>query len=367
MAAAGAETRALQRTHAAVGTGDRLGYLCFRPDSLAYTIGRALVQGGHTVSVWWSARRREGEQRSAFAAKLASTPGISLEEQCEPALSQGLDRLFLVSSPQLLRQPGDLDALAERARRITLVSAGDGSMSWADALRQQWRELRRLRPWMGKVDRVLYKDGFHPVDLYAALKPRRVIGFDVHSQFLHDPRCYADIHAGAWDAETERPILVNFLGSQDPDSRKRILDTMRPFFSVDAPQGKRRFWHEYSDAQKGGGLSAAEFLEVLRGSDFTLCPPGYSLVTHRPMEALLCGSIPVLHAAEMALYDIGLADGVNCVAVAPGRWAATLERLAGLPQAQVRRMRQNVRPMLDRLLAYEPSSRRMRARLGLTG
>jgi hypothetical protein len=123
-------------------------------------------------------------------------------------------------------------------------------------------------------------------------------------------------------------------------------------------------WRAYSDAQPAA-LSPDEFLKVLTESDFTLSPPGYSLVTHRPVEALLRGSIPVLNAGELDLYDLGLADGVNCIAVPPGGWPAAMERITGMSDTDIFAMRRNVQAMLANRVAYPALSRDMSQRLGL--
>jgi hypothetical protein len=259
--------------------------------------------------------------------------------------------------------------MAGRSRAITLISAGDRNRGWRDAVKLQWLELRHLGGRLRRVDRVLYKDGFHPRDMHGLLRPRQAIGFDVHSHFLHREDHFAAMHAQDWDAPTVRPILANFLGSQDPASRKAVLDAVRAQFhgpgeepSVVRP-GKTMYWHEYSDA-KPAGLPPTEFVAMLSRSDFTLCPRGYSLVTHRPLEAMLRGSIPVLGAGELDLYGIELADGYNCIAVRDGDWPEAIERIVTLPEHTIRHMRENIlgmRPSLE----YRQIARGICARLGV--
>jgi len=198
---------------------------------------------------------------------------------------------------------------------------------------------------------------------------RRVIGFKIHSSCRHDEKLYEMIHRPDWEVEVQRPILVNFLGCQDPPRRMKALDSMRPFFQGQAgnspPESpaKSLSWHEYSDAAPSA-LSPVDFMNVLTRSDFTLCPPGYSLVTHRPMEALLRGSIPVINTNELYLYDIGLVDGVNCIAVHDDRWGAAVERLRDVNHDKLQEMRRTIRHMLEKHLLYDVSSRQMRKRLG---
>jgi hypothetical protein len=126
--------------------------------------------------------------------------------------------------------------------------------------------------------------------------------------------------------------------------------------------GKRMFWCEYSDAEPGG-LTPVQFVQTLTQSDFTLCPRGYSLVTHRPLEALLRGSIPVLDAGELDLYGVDLVDGRNCIAVGEAGWPAAVERIKALRDDEVAAMRRHVHAMRDSL-DYAHLARGICRRLG---
>lgn len=345
-------------------------YLVFRPDSLTYTIAKALSYSGHQIDVWVADPEHNHRNHSNIEKRIPGIPNIRILLGDATELPATIDHLIVQVFPRLLEQSQTFAPLAGLARRVTLITAGDRNRPWRKALRQQRQELRQFGRWLGRIDRIAYKDGPYPIDLYGFLKPRKVVGFDVHSHFLHDETAFRAIHALDWDVESPRPILANFLGSLDPVSRRRILDGVRPFFLGSDGRGflqngnKSLFWHEYTDARPDT-LEPLEFLRVLSRSDFTLCPPGYSLVTHRPMEALLRGSIPVLHARELDLYDIGLADGVNCIAVRAGSWPETLARVQGMAEDTIVGIRQNIHAMLKNLLQYDVSSRRMLIRLGM--
>ena len=124
------------------------------------------------------------------------------------------------------------------------------------------------------------------------------------------------------------------------------------------------YWHEYPDAAPVG-LDPIEFLNVLSRSDFTLCPIGYSLVTHRPIEALLRGSIPVMSAHDLDLYGIELKDGTNCIAVSDGDWPTTIQRLRTIEESEIVAMRSSIYSMFDDRLNYKALSNRMRIRFGV--
>jgi hypothetical protein len=102
----------------------------------------------------------------------------------------------------------------------------------------------------------------------------------------------------------------------------------------------------------------------LTESDFTLAPPGYSLVTHRPVEALLRGSIPVLNADELDLYDLGLRDGVHCIAVPTGGWPDAMRRMLAMDEAEIQFMRGAIRSLVEEKVTYAALARDIARRLG---
>jgi hypothetical protein len=293
------------------------------------------------------------------------------EEDVLPAM---MDRLIIqmFPRPNSTMSCAAVKLLAASAQRITLITAGDRSRFRRTAFQMQWRELKAFGRWLGRIDRIVYKDGFYPFDLFALFKSRRVFGFYTHSMFMDNEDTFEYIQRLDWETEATRPNLINFIGSQDPAPRKRILDSIRELFNQPAQTfelkspPKNSVWHEYSDA-KPAALGLVEFVDVLSNSDFTLCPPGYSLITHRVIEGLLRGSIPVLHANELDIYDIGLTNGINCIAVSPGAWPAAIERCFRMDENTIRAMRRNARSLAEQRLLYPVSSRQMRQRLGFDG
>jgi len=235
----------------------------------------------------------------------------------------------------------------------------------------QWRELRWYGRWLRKVTRIAYKDGYYPLDLLGLFRSRRVVGFDAHSKFLQDSTLFEALHAQDWMVDAPRSVLVNFVGSRDPAERGRILDSVHRFFvspssqAVDREPPKTMLWRAYSDAEPAAALAATEFIDVLGRSDFTLAPRGYSLVTHRPVEALLRGSIPVLSRTELDLYDLDLADGVNCLAAPPNAWPETMERIIAMSEREIINMRQNVRVLVQGKVNYDALARDIGRRLGM--
>jgi hypothetical protein len=345
-------------------------HLVFRADSLTYTVAKALSWGGHDVSVWVVDPEQDRDFPDGIQKRLRDTLRVSIVSRDESKVPPVIDRLIVQVFPRPMESIREIAPLATRARKIALVTAGDRSRPWRDAMKMQCYEARRFAPYADKVDRVLYKDGFYRRDLIGLFKNRYAVGFDVHSQFLHDEALFRAMHARDWEPATVRPILANFLGCRDPDARQRVLDLVRPYFfpasdtSRSIATAKQMYWHEYPDAAPVG-LEPLEFADILSRSDFSLCPRGYSLVTHHPIEALLRGSIPVLATNETDLYGLDLEDGVNCVAVPDGDWTSAMHRLASMEEGEIVAMRTRIYSQLDDRLDYDSLSKRMRARFGV--
>lgn len=344
--------------------------LAYRVDSLTYTIVKALTYGGHEIFLQVMAQEHICDLDSGLLKELDSVPKVIVNTTSVTETPDRFDLLIVQGHPKILEHHSMLDELCRRANKLSIISVGDRKLLYRQAMMKQWQELR----WYGRkllhADRVVYKDGFYPIDLFGLFLPRRVTGFDVHSKFLKDAYAYRLIHTTDWVSNDRRPILANFLGCRDPVRRARIVDSVRQYFfendgkSQKQISGKRMYWHEYSDAHPSA-LELTEYLDILTESDFTLCPPGYSLVTHRPVEAMLRGSIPVLNSNELDLYDIGLEDGLNCVIADPEDWPSAMDRLFEMDPERIIAMRQNIYGIIPDILDYSASSRRMRERLGV--
>lgn len=342
----------------------------YRPESLTYTIAKALSCGGHDVVIWVADPEYGESAAEGIRRRIADTSRVRILPASASRLPSEIDRLIIQAYPRPVESMNGAGPLVPRADKIALITSGDRSRSLRGAIALQWLELRKLARYARRVDRVLYKDGYYPRDLYSPFKSRAMTGFDAHSQFLHDERLFRAMHARDWGPESRRPILANFLGSRDPSPRTQVLDGVRSLFAnggedhLRGKGGKAMYWHEYSDAAPTG-IEPLEFVSVLSRSDFTLCPRGYSLVTHRPVEALLRGSIPVLACDELDLYGIRLVHGENCIGVTEGRWAEAVQHLASLDEARLVAMRSAIHAMFGADLDYGSVSRKIRTRLGV--
>jgi hypothetical protein len=335
-------------------------------DSLTYTVARALAHNGHRVDILITDRERHLKARWGISARIREIDGVRLMLDPDEISADRHEWLIVQSMPTIAAHRGLIVRLARTVEQVTLISFGDRLRSWRSAVGLQLAELRTLLPVLGRVKTVAYKDGYHAIDVFALLAKRAHVGFDVHSKFLHVDSLYQRIHAQNWQPESSRTIGVNFVGSRDPQRRGTALDKIDAYLDrsgMRASQGQRIMWRVYSDTEPGA-LPESEFVDILSNSDFTLAPPGHSLVTHRPIESMLRGSVPILNAAEAALYEMNLRDGENCLLVREDDWAAAVARALTMDQPAIRRMRANIQRMLPAQLQYGPLSAAICGRLG---
>jgi hypothetical protein len=337
-------------------------------DSLTYTLARALSAGGHGVHILVCDRERHLNAKWGISARIREIPDVTLELDPDAGLSTRYGMLIVQSFPRLDQQSSLVSRLAERADRVTLVSFGDRVRPWRDAVRLQRSEWRVVQPFRRKLSVVAYKDGFHRLDLFAATGVARAhVGFDVHSKFLHVDALFRRIHAADWSVGRPRNLRVNFVGSRDPRRRGDALDSVDRYLQrsgAAARDGRRVMWKVYSDAQPGA-LPESEFVDILSDSDFTLAPPGHSLITHRPIEAMLRGSIPILNEREAPIYELKLRDGENCLLVRDDDWAAAVARALQADRADLERMRANIMSIRETRLDYPALAAGIRGRLGV--
>jgi len=335
-------------------------------DSLTYTVARALAANGHTVDILVTDRERHLSAKWGISSRIREISGVKLALDIGALGESRYDLLIIQSFPRIEAHRTLAARLANLAPRVTLISFGDRLRAWRDVISLQVGELRTVRGFLGKLSTVAYKDGYHAIDLFSWVSRRVRVGFDVHSRFLHVETLYRKIHAQDWTVEAPRPIGLNFVGSRDPGRRGAALDKIERHLEASGARealADRIMWRVYSDAEPGA-LPETEFVDILSKSDFTLAPPGHSLVTHRPIEALLRGSIPILNEAEASIYEVGLRDGVNCLLVRNDDWAGAAARALAMSQAEIVRMRQHAHGMTCSKLDYPVLSKAIALRIG---
>src|SRR5262249_51778236 len=71
-----------------------------------------------------------------------------------------------------------------------------------------------------------------------------------------------------------------------------------------------------------------------------ISPPGWGAFTHRTIEALVRGSIPIIE--DPRVYGLELRDNDNCIIARPDDWGAAVQRALKMDEEEIRRIRRNV-------------------------
>jgi len=209
-----------------------------------------------------------------------------------------------------------------------------------------------LHPFIRRASRVLveeYKDASWALWL---LGPVSRLGIVPHQRVI----CQG-MPDGLGD-QTERTYLFNFLGTYPgqyvpPEPRVLIIDRLESRFQISnggahqvnlGGKAVSIMWHaDRPGSTRNRPLN--EYLDTLCNSYFTLCLPGAVLTTHRALEAIQCGSIPVLPAESISQYRLPLAHGRNCWRVTHNNWETALAALSALDQNQIFEMQTAVRSL----------------------
>lgn len=109
-------------------------------------------------------------------------------------------------------------------------------------------------------------------------------------------KSFLDSHEILMNSFKPKKYFINFVGQEGKWWRQYAIWKACHFFkSSEFFLTKRVGFGGTSNANGASSESAKEYLEVLRASRFTLCPPGnYSYGSFRILESLLAQSIPIL-------------------------------------------------------------------------
>lgn len=329
-----------------------------------YMIAKAATLRGYSVDVITQPKNASKHHGHLFYyEKLEKLECVRVLQE---AAATALDWLYIqISAEPAIKQ---LLHLSQYAKHIAIFSAC-GKLSYGKTLRSQIREVVKYFPISLRAERVFLPDGLYPFDLYGAWAKRYHIGIDVHSNFLDDSSLSAKLFAADWSPNAIRKYRFNFIGNRNPQPRTQIVQTIKSYLSsqhYSRQDSDEYLWIEYGDDPgEVRGVAPVEYIGYLSESDFTLCPPGYFRATHRVVEALVRGSIPVLHADELELYDLDLQNQVNCLTVDHKNWIQTVERLINMPHQEIVQIRSNILAMRAQHLTAASYSKKLSAKMGL--
>jgi hypothetical protein len=223
-----------------------------------------------------------------------------------------------------------------RAESAAYLSLSEGRLSWGD-----WcRETVRSFPHYLRARKITIRPYIHP-------------------QFLVNAEWRQSSFASI-NAEAVRQWRIGFLGNRQPPERmERLMQCRKALVGVD-----RVYWHEYGGWESTGprGIEPMEYMEVLSDMDFCISPPGWGRsFTHRTIEALARGSIPIIEDPE--LYGLELRDNDNCIIARPDDWGVAVRRALEMSEAEVRRMRRRVIMLRENYLLLPRAMEHFRSQL----
>ena len=193
-----------------------------------------------------------------------------------------------------------------------------------------------------------------------------------YSPFIH-PQLLVN---GDWLAAVTAPVRpqdrrhfrIGFIGNnQPPDRSERLAQCYRALndasmaivgLDLKSSYARSAVWITYGAGGESRGLDPPRYMAVLSDMDFCISPPGWGRNwTHRTVEALIRGTIPVIEDPE--LYDIGLKDNETCFVVRNLDWAEGVRRALAATDSEVGRMRRAVVDLSRRKLTVDQASARL--------
>jgi len=273
--------------------------------------------------------------------------------------------------------------LSEWIRRSPHVAAWNSSWheaSFTENIRSELRIVGNFFKFMPKTQSVVLHNGRLFMRPTAIFSRSLCQGAFVHPYFLGDLELCREMFEEPWEVGTLRNIRLIFSGDAASPRRRVLIEEMRKFIMQ---RTDVRLVSEYQEALSGrlgpGSQKSvlwlpgfnpsaniipwAKWPPVLRQCDFCLCPPGYEQKSHRVVECLLQGSIPILHCPNE--YAIGLTDGVDCIVVRDSDWQTGVRRALEFDANMVAQLRGNVARLVTDELSHEATARRWLGYMGV--
>ncbi|TVP61464.1 MAG: hypothetical protein EA343_14105 [Nodularia sp. (in: Bacteria)] len=343
----------------------KIGLYSENVKSVTYTIAYSIVLGGSELYLITS---KKYQQENYLLQNIINLKNVNVIDNHDD-FNIKLDILYIEFSNNYSRK--DVLTWSKQAKSKAAICFYENNF------RSQVKKFIKYFPVSLNFQTVIFVNGLPEFDLYKFLTKRYVLGFDVHSKFLEDKNLSNMMFCFDWNPQTSRKYKLNFLGNILPIERTEILKQIKLYLNLNPElinsinsiknSNFECVWIEYGNnpAIKSQSLSSIEYINCLSNSDFTLCPPGYNKVTHRVVEALVRGSIPVINRGELQLYDMCLEDGINCIAVDEGNWISSIERLLNISADELTKMRLNILEMKDKHLLPNIFAKKLRKKMGI--
>ena len=214
---------------------------------------------------------------------------------------------------------------------------------------------------------------------YFFIKSKFFYSPSVHPQFIINDDYRKLMFAPIHNFKKKRNFKFSFMGNRNPPERIPFLKQLIEQFTKVANIVNREqylmnksisnnkinvLWIEYGDRDKVRGLSSPDYINALNQTDFCICPLGWGgNWTHRVIESLVRGAIPILEDAER--YNIGLTDMKNCIGVKNKNWLEAIKKAEQIKPEQLLNIKSNIAEIRDKYLLPESASKRLRESMKL--
>jgi len=287
-------------------------------------------------------------------------------------------------------QPERLSAWISKARRVAAFHTHGHDAGFYHNHRADAARLVKYGRFLPRTRRFLLRGGKTNYRLPLMWAPGAPMGYFVNPDFLRDAELRRAMFSREWPTETERPARLLFSGNPEPPVRREIVQTLTGFLSRQSNWPMLRSskaWEQFCEARRqdeqallwmvrgepddphwearSDSIPPQRWPAVLQSADFSICPPGYEPKTHRVIESLLRGSIPILDCPDE--YDLDLQHEVNCLVVPKKNWVEVVSQALSLPSDRVAAMREAVRKCKERLLDLGRAGPRLAHKCGLNG
>ena len=284
-------------------------------------------------------------------------------------------------------KPARLSAWMARASCVAAFHTHGFDGSSYQNHRADLARMVRYGRFLPRTRRFLLRGGRNFLRLPLLLACGAPMGYFVNPDFLRDIELRQSLFETDWPTDEKRPLRLLFAGNPEPAVRRKIVEELTQHLAAqpgwpicrslpECEEHNRQntgkpavLWMVRGSADdlnwqsRGDSIPPRRWAAVLTSADFSVCPPGYEAKTHRVIESLLCGSIPVLDCPDE--YDIGLEHGVNCLVAGKNTWKEIMSQALNFSHEQIVTMRKNVRLCKERFLSPNVAGRHLTQKCGL--
>ena len=211
------------------------------------------------------------------------------------------------------------------SRRVAFLHFAPSSIVWQ--AKQVSKEI--LRPYFSLFTEIWTLDANINLLCRILAKNHRYFGVFPHQRccILHEnwSRLAEDIPIG------DRRYLFAWSGSANPirdplaEKIRKCLNASRESTWFEGITGTHEVIWNYDQPGSIRPRPYDSYISELESAWFTLCLPGFTGITHRMLEAVLRGSIPIMPEELVKFHCLPLIDRINVILVKNGDWIEALE------------------------------------------